>query len=431
MRFLPQSLFAQITITLLVLLCINVSLAFIALRCLVIDPGAIQFANSIVSQLQLLAIELRHLDAQQASLWIGKNLPDSGYLIQQSADALSKPPAIRFYQLLQQQLAAGTHEPVDIYLSHNGEQSLLLMQQSWMQGYWLGIPFQSYLQNIYNLVAIVFAIITLLSIIVGYLIAVYLLKPLQELGNLAQGLAQMDGELPKVSSTGPKEVRQVSNLITEAATQMRQLGQDRELMLAGVSHDLRTPLARLRIAIEWMQDAELRLDMQHDIEEMDAIIAGFIDYTKAGQNERAQNVDIADFLQQLVNDFYRQGYAIELLANMDVQIAIRPVAINRLLSNLLGNAFKHGKAPVQIRAYIQQGQLQIWIEDCGVGIAIEKINALLEPFRQGNIARNTEGAGLGLAIAVRIAHLHHAELLIKNKPEGGLQVGLIFSESLN
>ncbi len=111
-----------------------------------------------------------------------------------------------------------------------------------------------------------------------------------------------------------------------------------------------------------------------------------------------------------------------------MQIAIRPVAINRLLSNLLSNAFKHGKAPVQIRTFIQQRKLQIWVEDCGSGIAVEKINSSLEPFSQGNIARNTEGAGLGLAIAVRIAHLHHAELSIKNRPEGGLQVGLIFSD---
>ena len=427
MKGVLRSTFSQLSSVLLVLLLVNLIISFLFLRWLVVDPGASQFAEILYNQLQLLKIELHDLSITQAQEWIQQHFPATGYQVSQQVNHLPELPPLRFYKIIQQDLSYYTGHDLVIYLSQEG-QARLWFKLSWMKGYWLGIPFRAYLQNVYSMLGIILTLTTLLSLLVGYLLTAYLLRPLKELGQLAKDLPTMGADLPQFPRRGPKEVQQVSLLIEQSARQMQKLVQDRELVMAGVSHDLRTPLARLRIAAEWMTDEGLRQDMVHDVEEMDAIIDDFLDYMRAGQRETEKDINIPAFFNDLVSDYQRQGYAIDLTLGKVEQFAFRPVAITRLLNNLIGNAFKHGHPPVQVEAYERHGQFQIWVKDCGAGVNESQLTTLVEPFKQGENARTKGGSGLGLAIAVRIAQTHQAEFIIKNRQQQkGLKAGIVFS----
>lgn len=428
MSWLPRTTFSQITLSLILLLLINFVIFILFLREFVVDPGAIQFATMLNNQLQLLEPQLQNLTPPQAQLWLQQNVASLHYEIRPQNTGFSSLPTLRFYQILQQTLETYYPYPLEIQLSHEGIQSTLWFQLKWTQNYWLGIPFHSYLQNIYSMISMVLTLTTLVSMLMAYLITRYLLRPLNELGELAQSLSKIDQALPQISHKGPKEIQQIVCLIEQAAREMRKLVQDRELLMAGVSHDLRTPLARLRIAVEWMPEKALRNEMISDIEEMDAIIGDFLYFMRAGQNETEETIDLPVFLKSLVLDFQRQGCCITLKENTMSQLNCRPVAMKRLLTNLLHNAFKHGAPPVSLHSYQYQGELQIWVKDRGTeSILPENFHQLFEPFSQGNKARTQGGSGLGLSIAKRIAHTHHARLTLENRHHGGIKAGIIFS----
>ncbi|MGR8935558.1 MAG: histidine kinase dimerization/phospho-acceptor domain-containing protein [Gammaproteobacteria bacterium] len=135
---------------------------------------------------------------------------------------------------------------------------------------------------------------------------------------------------------------QIAEQVEQAVQQMRQAVQDREMTLAGVSHDLRTPLARLRIAAEWMSDETLRAAMIQDIADMDAIIGDFLSFLRAGQYEAPQETDLAVLLTDLAAAYRRKGYHLDLRLASDASLRVRLIALARLLSNLLDNAYKHG-----------------------------------------------------------------------------------------
>ncbi len=423
---LPRTAFSQITLSLILLLFINLLIFIFFLRWFVVDPGATQFADMLNNQLQLLAIKFRDFQAFEAQAWLQKNLPQLGYEIRQKTTNFTELPPLRFYQIMQETLENHYSDVLTIRLSNEATHSKLWFQLAWMKNYWIGIPFHTYLQNIYGMISLILTLTTLVSMLMAYCITAYLLRPLKELGRLAQDLSKMDRDLPTLQHKGPKEIQQVVSLIEQSAHQMRKLIQDRELLMAGVSHDLRTPLARLRIAVEWMPEESLRYDMVKDIEEMDAIIEDFLEYARAGQTEPEQLIDLPPFIDSLIVDFHRQNFKIHLEENAIIQLKCRPVAMKRLLTNLLHNAFKHGAKPITLHSYQEDGQLQVWVKDRGQGIDNQNLRQLFDPFSQGNKARTKGGSGLGLAIAERIAHTHHATLTLKNRVNGGVKVGIIF-----
>ncbi len=192
------------------------------------------------------------------------------------------------------------------------------------------------------------------------------------------------------------------------------------MMLAGISHDLRTPLARLRIAAEMLptRASELCNGMVQDIEELDAIIGQFLSYVRDGSDEVALWVRLDDVIRSAVEPLRRESDCIELhLAEMP-PMHLRPLAIQRLITNLVTNATTHGKPPVRVDCGFRGGTPFLAVRDHGSGIDPDRFDELLRPFSRGDHARSTQGSGLGLAIVARIARVHRAEVLPERRADG-------------
>lgn len=272
------------------------------------------------------------------------------------------------------------------------------------------------------------AVVGLLSLLGAYLIASRINRPLNLLVYAADRLR--NGEpAPRLPEDSMDELQAVSKTFNEMAESLMRLDNERTLLLAGVSHDIRTPLARLRIAVELLPDEScesLKTGMIEDIADMDNIIHQFLDFVRGIEGEPTKMTDINALLTALAERQARAGRDLKLKLCSTYFIPLRPLAMQRLLDNLVGNAYTYAKGNVTVEAKITADNIVISVLDNGPGIPEEHAERLLRPFERMDGARNKNegGSGLGLAICNRIAKLHGGSLELINRPEGGLEARL-------
>ncbi|MDI1310009.1 MAG: ATP-binding protein [Methylotenera sp.] len=271
------------------------------------------------------------------------------------------------------------------------------------------------------------ALVLMLSLAGGYFIALRINRPMHLLMNAANRLRK--GEQPEKLPEGSfAELREVNETFNKMADSLAELDAERTLILAGVSHDIRTPLARLRLAVEMLPDKDcgsLKNGMIQDIADMDNIIHQFLDFVKGVEGEPTQMIDINALLQAVHDRQLRAGRDLVVQLAPTYFIPVKPLAIQRLLDNLVGNAYAYGKGQVRIAGKVTAEHILISVFDNGPGIPESHLQKLLRPFERLDTARsNAGGSGLGLAIADRIAKLHHGKLTLINRPEGGLEARL-------
>ncbi len=271
------------------------------------------------------------------------------------------------------------------------------------------------------------ALVIFLSLIGAYMTAIRINKPLKLLVNAADRIrnGQTTILLPE---EGVDELRAVSHTFNQMTESLALLDSERTLLLAGVSHDLRTPLTRLRLAIEMLPDTQgvaYKEGMIQDITDMDGIINQFLDFVRGVEGEPTQMMDLNVLLTSLYERHVRSGRKLSLHLAPTHMIALRPLAMQRLLGNLIDNAFNYGKGEVIISTKIEAENMLVSVLDNGPGIPDAQKSRLLRPFERLDTARgNTKGSGLGLAICDRITKLHRGKLDLINRPEGGLEVRL-------
>lgn len=271
------------------------------------------------------------------------------------------------------------------------------------------------------------ALVLLLSLAGSYFIAARINRPLHLLMNAANRLR--NGEPPEKLPEGSfAELREVNDTFNKMADSLAELDAERTLILAGVSHDIRTPLARLRLSVEMLPDegcGSLKNGMVQDIADMDNIIHQFLDFVKGVEGEPTQMIDINTLLQAIHDRQLRAGRDLVVQLAPTYVVPIRPLAMQRLLDNLVGNAYAYGRGQVRVASKITAENIIISVYDNGPGIPETHVEKLLRPFERLDTARsNAGGSGLGLAIADRIAKLHHGKLELINRPEGGLEARL-------
>ena len=272
------------------------------------------------------------------------------------------------------------------------------------------------------------AVVGLLSLFGAYLIAARINRPLNLLVHAAERLR--NGEpAPRLPEDSVDELREVSRTFNEMAESLVRLDSERTLLLAGVSHDIRTPLARLRLAVEMLPDSEcesLKSGMIEDIADMDNIIHQFLDFVRGVEGEPTKMMDINELLNALHDRQARAGRDLSLHLSSTYFIPLRPLAMQRLLDNLVGNAYAYSKGKVEVASKITADKIIISVLDNGPGIPVEHAQRLLRPFERMDSARtkNEGGSGLGLAICNRIAKLHRGSLELVNRPTGGLEARL-------
>lgn len=266
----------------------------------------------------------------------------------------------------------------------------------------------------------------LLAIIGAWLIQRRINRPLNALvqASAALGRGERPAPLPVDAPSTPREIASVSQAFNDMVASLAQSERERALMLAGLSHDLRTPLAKMRLATEMLDgraEAELLATVNRNIDAMDGLLGRFLDFMHSSQGEREPLVE-AD-----LNALVHEALALCPLDDVQLQLgplplrALRPQGVVRLVLNLVVNAQRHGAPPIEVATGDDHGLLWLEVRDRGPGIDPARVDALKQPFARGDAARSgPSGAGLGLAIAERVAKAHGARLELLPRDGGGL-----------
>ncbi|BFO57990.1 ATP-binding protein [Acidovorax sacchari] len=260
-------------------------------------------------------------------------------------------------------------------------------------------------------------------------------RPLRRVVAAAQAIARGQDHMP-LPEDGPQEIAALAHSINHMADALQATDRERALMLAGISHDLRTPLTKLRLAAEIARprmEPALVASMERSVDEMDAVVVQFMDFARldAGTEVReaahAAPLDaLAEALAQAQAD---HGRTLVLECGAPTPVAVQPQALRRAVENLVENAWRHGLPPVVLRTGEDADGAIAWIEvaDSGAGIDPADLERLRRPFARGSgTARaGTPGAGLGLAIADRVARLHGGRLDLRGGPGQGLRARIM------
>ena len=333
-----------------------------------------------------------------------------------------KPLAEFFTQELENQLRTELHEDIDVYFEFKPKPRLWIYIPS-LKDVWVREPLLFFAQyNPFIIIAWIIGV-PLMAIMAIIILVRQLNRPLKRLELAALRVAKGQHSTMLETRRGPSEIRAVNAAFNQMTYDIQQATKDRTVMLAGISHDLRTPLTRLRLTAEIMADKDLAEGMILDIQDMDEILEQFISFMRDGSDETSELIDVNQILSEVAAQFAAQTQ-IEFHPEPLPEILIRRLAIKRMVGNLVNNALRYGQAPIVLSAMEGRQHLIISVRDHGHGVVESQIPDLLQPFVRGYSARTTQGTGLGLAIVSRIVKMHKGTLDIRNHPQGGLEVSV-------
>ncbi len=264
-----------------------------------------------------------------------------------------------------------------------------------------------------------------LALIGGLALMLRVNRPLRALATAAQdiGAGKTPAALPE---KGPSEIRTLSRAFNRMSDALKEQESNRAVLLAGVSHDLRTPLSRLRLALEMSRDdldPLSREGMVHDIEDMDAIINQFLDFAREGANETTEpHADLNSMVRSLAERYEKRGEPVKTHLTSLPPLPLKPLAVQRMITNLVDNALRYGAGDVEIETVREGKAAVLRVLDRGPGIPEQEIERVMQPFTRLEAARSEPGgAGLGLAIVDRVARMHGGYVALAPRTGGGLE----------
>lgn len=273
----------------------------------------------------------------------------------------------------------------------------------------------------------------LLALAAAYLVVSRVARPLGAVAGAARLVGQ--GKTPpRLAEQGPQEIVAVAHAFNQMAGDLARLDADRALILAGVSHDLRTPLARLRLGVEMSGAPESEVTaMVTDIEEMDRIIGQFLDFGRDEVAEALQTVDLVALIRDIASSYTRRGVDLRLTLLATAHVSGRELPLRRALNNLVDNALRYAGVDQAIDIVLAQdesGGFRLEVADRGPGIPPQEVERMKQPFTRLDAARtNTKGAGLGLAIVDRTMKRLGGSFKLIPREGGGLRAQLVFVAS--
>ena len=268
--------------------------------------------------------------------------------------------------------------------------------------------------------------ILLVAVIGVSLLAVrWTTRPLKTLADAADELGR-NIHRPPMAEKGPVEVVRAARAFNSMQERLGRYVRERAATLAAMSHDLKTPVNRLRLRAELLEDGEAKRKISQDLDEMESMVRATLEFMRAGEtNEKLQPIDVTALLESIAADARDTGGTVAIEGAASRPYVGRPQALKRCIRNLVDNALKYGGS-ASLRVEDTPGELTIRIRDRGPGIPDAELERVFEPFYrvEASRSRDTGGTGLGLGIARQIARLHGGALRLRNIESGGLEAAL-------
>jgi len=242
-------------------------------------------------------------------------------------------------------------------------------------------------------------------------------KPLRRLERTIREVNSID--VPIVETGGPREVRSVAEQFNQMIERLRQYDRDRAVMLAGVAHDLRAPLTRLRLQLD-LEESPRRPAMSTNLDAIESIIDQFLAFAQDGELDRPVRANLSLLVEEIVAPYHLAAGCIDIPEDEMLEADVRSASLRRAIGNLIDNALEYGQPPITVSCRRNDGEGVIRVADAGPGIAADHIAEAVRPFSRLDSARSGKGhCGLGLAIADRVAAAHRGSLrLIPGSPHG-------------
>lgn len=274
--------------------------------------------------------------------------------------------------------------------------------------------------------ALVSALVLLLAVIgLAWYGVRWVTRPLKTFAQAAERLGENIDRAPLLEK-GPTEVVSAARALNEMQARLSKYLSDRTRILTAMSHDLKTPITRMRLRAELLEHDVTQAKFKQDLAELESMVSGTLDYMRGVQNgEPLASIDINSLLKSLQSDSLELGHVVHIVGHANDDLVCRPQSLKRCLANLIENAVKYGQV-AHVQAIDSETMLQISIEDEGPGVPAAELGMLFEPFYrvESSRSRDTGGTGLGLSIARSIAVLHGGTLTAENTEHRGLRLTL-------
>jgi two-component system osmolarity sensor histidine kinase EnvZ len=429
-QLLPRTLLWRSFLLIAALIVASVAAYFQIFRLYDREPRARQVAQTVASVVNLTRVALvsARPDLRREVLVELSEREGIRVYPAEPGERLVGPPEDRpLLQLLAVEIRRQLGDDTRIAFAREGVQAFWVSFHIEEDEYWVMLP-RERIERQLALQWLGWAGLTLALALAGaFLIVFHLRRPLAALTGAAADIGR-GKRPPPLDESGPTEIKTVSRAFNQMTRDLARLEDDRALILAGVSHDLRTPLARLRLGLEMTDaDPQLKGGMAADIDEMDRIIGQFLDFARVAAGEPPAGTDLAALAHEVAGRYRELGHALAEEVEPTPEIELRPLAVRRLISNLLDNAFRYGEKDVRLRVAAAAGGAAIEVLDRGPGIPPEEIERLKQPFTRLETARSGKGgSGLGLAIVDRIARMHGGTLELAARAGGGLVARVFF-----
>ena len=429
MRLWPRSLLWR-SVLLIAGLLVVANLAWVQIfRVAERAPRARQTAQQIASVVNITRWALITADAQKRFELLSALSKSEGIQVYaaEAGERVEPLPSRPFIQELAGELARQLGPDTEVTLNRNGVRGVWVSFPIDKDEFWVYMP-RSRIERYDPLRWLGWgALVLVLALGGAYLIVSLINRPLRELTGAAGQMGR--GAMPQpVTEKGPSEISTLARAFNQMADDLKRLDDERALLLAGVSHDLRTPLSRIRLGLEMMDDkgdAGLREGLVQDIEDIDGAIGQFLDFARLRDSEApVPDSDLDALAESVVARYTRAEKPVRLsvAASPPAPMPLRQRAMQRLLANLIDNALRHGGgAEVDVVTGHEAGRVFLEVLDRGPGIPAADAERMLRPFTRLDTARGGSGTGLGLAIVDRIAGMHGGTVKLEPREGGGLR----------
>ncbi len=427
----PSS-FTQIIVLFLILLTVNQVYSYYAVFNYALMPSLQQFNKILAHEISLMLDDPNDQDITKLDAPVRRRVLEKLGVTAHADNGETEKIFAHGYSidLMSEEMTAQLGSPTEVRMGQEDDNYVLWMKIEKLPNILLRIPLSELQEEDFAPLFRNSLIMAILVILGGWMFIRLQNRPLKKLEYAAKAVGR--GEIPPpLEEIGSSEIRSVTNAFNQMSKGIQAVEEDRALLMAGISHDLRTPLTRIRLATEMMsqEDSYLAEGIISDTEECNQIISQFMDYLKPVSTDSFQAVDFNELVSEVT--LAEGGY--ELQIETEFSDSLKPVfgqsvAIKRAITNLVVNAIRYGDGWVRVSTGMNADKSLVWVcvEDNGPGIAPEQVSKVFEPFTRGDTARGSEGTGLGLAIVKRIVSQHHGSVVLDNRTEGGLKVQLSF-----